>query len=111
MSEAPYKRTWHGYPSWLEYLKANVALTPILVFCGGIILMAGDSRYMVREKDGETIETQIKTVQTAVTDIQVKQEVFKSEMEHVKDNIQDVKRGTDQINAKLDRLIERESDR
>ena len=109
--QLPFRRTWHGYPSWAEYLKANMALMPLIALCGTVVLYAGDTRYMVRAEDGEALEAQIEQVQEAVNEVRTEQRVVNGEIGNLKDDIQDVKDTSVEINRKLDRLIERESGR
>lgn len=103
-----YRRTWHGYPSWTEYLKANMALMPLVTICAAAALSLADGRYMVRAEDGETIETQVEALQKSVDEIRTEQRVSKGEISHVREKLEDVKESTEEINRKLDRLIERQ---
>ena len=98
---------WHGYKSFVDYLKANMALLPLLAIVGAAALSVADSRYMVRDEDGEQLGDQIEVVQEAVTEIRAEQRVSKSEVEHIKESVGEVKQSTKEINEKLDRLIER----
>lgn len=106
--QLPFRRTWHGYPSWGEYLKANMALMPLITLCGVVVVWAGDSRYMVREEDGKALEQQIEEVQSAVNEVRTEQRVVNGEIGNLKDDIQEVKDTSVEINRKLDRLIERQ---
>jgi hypothetical protein len=54
---------WHGYQSGIDWLKANVALMPLLGLAGAAALSLADARYDERYVQIAALDSAVQTIQ------------------------------------------------
>lgn len=93
--------------SFFNWLKAQVALLPLLMVTGAVAFNVANSHFddryddrYVAKTDGQEVQAKVDAVASDVQDIKVKQAVNAEQTKTIGSKV-------DQINDKLDRLIER----
>jgi hypothetical protein len=92
------------------WLKAQMALMPLLAFVGAVAMIAADARYDARyvaKGDGASQTKAIEEIKASVADVKTTQAVNAEKIQTIQGSISDLKKGQEVISDKLDRLIER----
>ena len=99
-----------GYGTFSGWLKAQMALTPLLALAGAAAMVLADSHFddrYVNQQDGDQVAQTVDEVQRAVTEVQKTQAVNAEKIINIESSVEDLKKQSDTIEAKIDRLIER----
>lgn len=62
---------WHGYQSALDWLKAQMALTPLLAAAGFVAISLADARYDERYVRAAALSNAVQTIQLSQNEQQI----------------------------------------
>ena len=108
-SDEPHVATRRSFDIF-GWLKAQMALMPLLALVGATAMIAADARYddrYVKKVDGAEVQRSVDLVRASVAEIKTTQAVNAEQIKNISDTLGDLKESQTNISQKIDRLIER----